>query len=93
MPCASIAARISSPTGPSSTVRMCSSERNRNGSAGDDASRARCCSAAPTLMRIMSSPPIFSCSIVSRSVPERAVREDLDAQLAAGLLLASSLPM
>ena len=47
---------------------MCSSERNRNGSAGTMVSGTTLLSGA-TLMRIMSSPPIFSCSIVSLSVP------------------------
>ncbi len=69
MPWASIAARISSPTGPSSTACICSSERNRNGSAGTIVSGTTLFSGA-TLMRIMSSPPIFSCSIVSFSVPK-----------------------
>ena len=39
-----------------------------------------------TLMRIMSSPPILSCSIVSFSVPSAPFGIDLDAHLAAGLL-------
>ena len=48
---------------------MCSSERNRNGSAGTIVSGTTLFSGA-TLMRIMSSPPIFSCSIVSFSLPK-----------------------
>ena len=50
---------------------MCSSERNRKGSAGTMVSGTTLLSGA-TLMRIMSSPPILSCSIVSRSLPSAA---------------------
>ena len=68
MPCASMAARISSPIGPSSAWRMCSMERNTNGIETAIVSGTMLFRTA-ALMRIMSRPPIFNCSIVSRSPP------------------------
>ena len=52
-----MAARISSPIGPSSTLRMCSTERNTKGSEIAIVSGTTLLS-GPALMRIMSSPPI-----------------------------------
>jgi hypothetical protein len=71
MPWLSIAARISSPIGPSRVVCMCSSDLKMNGSAGTIVSGTMLLSGA-TLIRIMSSPPILSCSTVSRSCPRAA---------------------
>ncbi len=68
MPWASIEARISSPIGPSSTWRMWAIERNTNGIEMAIVSGTMLFSGA-ALMRIMSRPPIFSCSMVSRSAP------------------------
>ena len=67
-PCASMAARISSPIGPSSTRRMCSVDLNRKGSEGTIVAGTMLLNGA-TLTRTMSSAPIFVCSIVSFSEP------------------------
>ncbi len=68
MPCDSIEARISSPIGPSSTWCRWSVERKRKGITVTMVSGTTLFSAAE-LMRIMSSPPMRSCSTVSFSVP------------------------
>ncbi len=68
MPCGSKALRISSPIGPSITLRMCSTERNRKGRPGTAVSGIRLLSGA-RLIRFMSMTPKRVCSIVSFSSP------------------------
>ena len=67
-PCASQSLRISSPIGPSSTLRMCSVLRNRNGMVGTMVA-AQMLFIGATLTRVIARAPSLVCSIVSFSLP------------------------
>ena len=75
-PCASQLLRISSPTGPSSTARMWSFDRKRNGIVGTMVVGQMLFIGA-MFTRVIATAPILVCSIVSFSPPSALLANTL----------------